>query len=273
MALRPAAAGLLIPHGAPPTTAGGWHLTFFDDFNGTSLNASNWRPRQNETHCSPCEPQLYLASRLKVAGGSLVITTDRDHVVGPGGALFNYSSGWVDSQLAFAQLYGKFEARMQLPPQNASGIWPAFWTLPLNGTCWPTGGEIDVFEYTANPLVNDVFGSYRWGTVCGDDNQLLPGAGYPGAGAPPIDWSADFHVFGVEWNSTAMTFLVDGHAYETKTAGDVILPVDPQYVVVNAAIAWYWMPDALAAYPARTLVDWVRVWEWREGGGGGPSGV
>ena len=70
-----------------------WQLTLSDDFDGAALNTSLWTPRDNETHCSPCEPQLYLTSRLAVANGSLVITTDRDHVVGPGGELFNYSSG------------------------------------------------------------------------------------------------------------------------------------------------------------------------------------
>ena len=151
---------------------------------------------------------------------------------------------------------------MRLPPQNASGIWPAFWSLPASTECWPVGGEIDVFEYTANPLVNQVFGSYRWGTVCGDDNQLLPGAGYPPLGAPPIDWSADFHVFGVEWSPTNITFSVDGNAYETKSAGDVNLPDAAQYLIVNAAIAFYWMPDAAAVYPAYTFVDWVKAWQW-----------
>lgn len=55
------------------------------------------------------------------------------------------------------------------------------------------GGEIDVFEYTANPLINDVFGSYRWGTACDNDNQLLPGAGFPANGSS-INWNAAYHV-------------------------------------------------------------------------------
>ena len=235
-----------------------WILTFEDDFNGTALNTSTWNSAQNWTHCSPCEPQLYETSRLQVANGSLEITTQRDHVLGPGGQLFNFSSGWIDTENKFAQKYGKFEARMRLPPQNAAGIWPAFWLMPLNGACWPVGGEVDIFEYTANFLVNNVFGSYRWGTSCGVDNQPLPGAAYPPTG--DIDWAADYHTFGVEWNATAITFFVDGNAYDTRTNATVNLPTTPMYIIINSAIAYYWMPDASASYPATMAVDWVRVW-------------
>ena len=140
-----------------PVRDGSWVLTFEDDFNGTALDLSKWSPRNNESHCSPCELQLYKSERLAVVDGSLVITTQRDHVVGPGPngpQVYNFSSGWVDTQHSFAQLYGRFEARMQLPARNATGVWPALWTLPNSSQCWPLGGEIDVFEYVANPVLD-----------------------------------------------------------------------------------------------------------------------
>jgi beta-glucanase (GH16 family) len=247
--------------------AGQWQLTFFDDFTGTSLNTTTWTIKNNETHCSPCEPQLYVDSALSVSNGSLIITTERltngSSIIGPGGARFNFTSGWLDTGSSFAQKYGKFEARMKLPSQKSTGIWPAFWSLPTNKSqCWPMGGEIDVFEYTANPFDNQVFGSYRWGTQCGNDNQILPGAGYPPLGAPVIDWSADYHVFSVVWNETSLTFLVDGNAYETKTSSQVILPTSSQYLILDAAVAWYFMPGNDAVYPALTYVDWVKAWQW-----------
>lgn len=261
--------GLLLPLAvahAGGAASGEWQLTFFDDFNGPSLNTSIWSVRNNETHCSPCEPQLYVDSAVTVENGSLVITTARLNgtgIVGPGGQRFNFTSGWLDSSASFSQLYGKFEARMLLPSQKSTGIWPAFWSLPSNKSqCWPTGGEIDVIEYTANGLDNQIFGSYRWGTACGDNKQVLPGAGYPPLGSPPIDWSADYHIFAIEWNATALTFLVDGNAYETKTSGQVILPTSPQFLIFDVAVAWYWPPGPNAVYPARTLVDWVKAWQW-----------
>jgi beta-glucanase (GH16 family) len=253
-----------LPHHGDASTPGSWALTFEDDFNGSALNSSVWNVRNNQTHCEPCEPQLYIPSAVTVEDGSLVLTTSRASAIGPGGELFNFTSGWVDSKNSFAQKFGLFETRARLPPQNATGIWPAFWTLPNNNSaCWPVGGEIDVFEYTANPLDNAIFGSYRWGTSCGNNQQVLPGAAYPPFGQPAIDWSADFHVFATQWNASALTFFVDGVPYETKTAAEVNLPADPQYLIFDAAVAWYFMPGPDAVYPARTLFDWVRVYEWQ----------
>lgn len=238
-----------------------WVLTFEDNFAGDSINASLWEVRNNETHCEPCEPQLYVSSAVSVSNGSLLLETSRaDNILGPGGAHFNFTSGWVDTKLSFAQQFGLFETSVRLPPQAATGVWPAFWTLPLSSQCWPTGGEIDVFEYTANPLANDIFGSYRWGTQCDVDEQVLPGASYPPFGAPPIDWSSGFHVIAALWNASDLSFFVDGVLYETKNASQVILPTAPQYMILDAAVAWFFPPGPEAAYPCTTAFDYVRVY-------------
>lgn len=91
--------------------------------------------------------------------------------------------------------------------------------------------------------------------------QILPGAGYPPLGQPAIDWSAEYHIFSVEWNATALAFYVDGNLYETKTSSEVVLPTAPQYIIFDTAVAWYWPPGAGAVYPATHNVDWVRVWQ------------
>jgi beta-glucanase (GH16 family) len=242
---------------------GDWIITFEEEFNASTLDLTKWNVKNNQTHCSPCELQLYVNGGVSVADGNLVITTKRDHILGPNGQVFNFSSGWIDTHTKFSQPYGLFEASGKLAPQSSTGYWPAFWTLPANQSiCWPTGGEIDVFEYTANPTVNDVFGSFRWGTACNNDKQILPGAAYPGLMQKPIDWSVDYHTFAATWNETAITFFVDGHAYETKTSTEVNIPNMAHYVILNAAVAWYYPPGPKAIYPATTYFDWVRVYRW-----------
>lgn len=259
--------GLLLA-AAAAAARGDWVLVLDEDFDGPALNASLWEARANETHCEPCEPQLYVPSALSLANSSLLITTAAANATGPGGARFNWTSGWVDTKGRFSFTFGRLQARARLPAPNATGAWPAFWTLPANDSvCWPTGGEIDVFEATMGiPLAgSDVFGSLRWGTACGDDRQVLPGAAYPGAGRPPVDWT-QWHVFGIEWNASTLAFSVDGETYEVKSAaaGDWV-PQLQQYIILNTAIAWYW-PPALgpAAYPAVTAFDWVRLWQWQD---------
>jgi len=140
-AVLAAGAAPRLPALRPRDPPGSWVLTMSDDFNAPTLNTSLWNVRNNESHCAPCEAELYVAGRVTVANGSLVITTQRDHVLGPGGALYNWTSGWVDTKGKFEQLQGLWEARVRLPGQNATGAWPAFWTLPNSTQCWPTGGE------------------------------------------------------------------------------------------------------------------------------------
>lgn len=105
-----------------------------------------------------------------------------------------------------------------------------------------------MFEYTAtNDLDNQIYGSYRWGTACGANQQVLPGAGYPPAGAPAIDWAADYHVFGMTWSPTNITFYVDGVAYETVTGSEAVLAGSEAAVAADA------LPWAPAAHEARAL--------------------
>lgn len=65
---------------------------------------------------------------------------------GPNNKEYTYTSGWVDTRNKWSQHLGKFEANCSLPKTQAKGVWPAFWLMPQNGSCWPTSGEIDIFE-------------------------------------------------------------------------------------------------------------------------------
>jgi len=43
-------------------------------------------------------------------------------------------------------------------------------------------------------------------------------------GSPSIDFSEDFHLFAVTWNSTQITYYVDDEEYYTRTADEVNIP-------------------------------------------------
>lgn len=231
---------------------------YFDDFDGSSINTDDWTIKNNSIHCSPCELSLYMEKNVAVTDGTLTITTMKEQIIGgPNNEQFNYTSGWIVGSKTF--MYGKFEVRAKLPPQSATGAWPAHWLMPASDQCWPTGGEIDIMEATSNPADYHIFGSYRWGTECTEDKQILPGAAYPPRGQTVPDWSVDYHIFSVEWTADALTFSVDGVAYETKTAEEVIMPTAPMYFILDTAVAWYMPPGPNAVYPATHVIDWVRV--------------
>jgi len=158
-----------------------------------------------------------------VQGGNLVITT----VFEPGtvfnGVTYNMTSGWLDTQHKVNQTKGRFEASIKMPNPNATGAWPAWWLLP-EGECWPVSGEVDIVEWYAlkgnyqhsrpeNPVVAQ--STYHFGYSCGNGaySYTNDSASYPSRDFSPnwpiIDYSADFHVFGVEINDTALAFYVD----------------------------------------------------------------
>lgn len=197
---------------------------------------------------------------VAVSDGYLTILTVKESVLGPNDAEFNYTSGWVTAKDKLSHKYGKFEVRAKLPSPEATGAWPAHWLMPQSDQCWPTGGEIDIMEATASPLQEfyHIVGSYRWGTECTENEQVLPGAPYP-APTEHIDFSADFHVFAVEWTPDEMVFSVDGNEYEALYPGDVVFPSAPMYMILNTAVAWYMPPGPNAVYPATHVIDWVQI--------------
>ena len=123
-----------------------WVLTWSDEFSGPVGPPSSryWTVRSNYTHGQK-ELQLYTRNEALLDGkGHLVLTTRAKRNFDKSGKLYNYSSGWVDTQDKFSQMYGKFEVRAKLPNPSVIGIWPAHWLMPERNAwnCWPVGGEI-----------------------------------------------------------------------------------------------------------------------------------
>ncbi len=221
-----------------------WELSWGDEFDGDTLNRSLWNVRTNESHCCPAELELYVPEAVSMRGGQLVLRTQNRTLRGPNGQPFAYSSGWIDTQAKWSQKYGRFEANCSLPPRAATGVWPAFWLMPDNQTadpqCWPTGGEIDIFEMNGDPLQDDVFGSYHWARPgqCGKDREPIPGAAWRPAGSA-VDWQTGWHVYAVEWRADRLDFFVDGQLYLTRMAGSrggLLLPTNPMYVIFDQAV-------------------------------------
>ena len=264
-----------------------WEQTWGDEFNG-ALNRSHWTPKSNWTHC--CGPkfakdggelQLYDADDAFTEDGRLVLRTRRRQLTGPDGIIYNYTSGWVDTKGHVAQRYGRFAANCSLPPRNATGIWPAFWLMPANHSqCWPTGGEVDIFEFNGNWAEDRIFASYHWAPPgqdqCGKDKAPLPGRGFAPARSGR-DWQRDWHVYAVEWSPGRLDYFVDDQSYLTVTARSdgvdpvlapdgVHLPSSPMFIIFDQAVdSWLFPPgsgpgDYAGDAGVRMMVEWVRIY-------------
>lgn len=168
---------------AATAAPGTWEIAWEDDFSGTELNTTNWTPSNYSQVISQYDGHsaLFIADRVTVADGALVITTVYDPRTLDGVA-YNFTSGWVDSQHKRNMTRGRFEASMRMPVANASGAWPAWWLLP-EGLCWPVGTEIDIVEYYVGEGHNQhsrpenpsqMSSSYHYGYSCGADHYSYP---------------------------------------------------------------------------------------------------
>ena len=242
-----------------------WKLSWSDEFNGNTLNTSKWNVKSNFTHCYPPDPceehQLYIKDGINLKNGRLQITTQKQTVIGPNGIQKKFTSGWIDSKTKFAQKQGRWEANCSLPSRNASGIWPAFWLLPST-LCWPTGSEIDIFEYGGNTIEDDIFGSYHWGTKCGKDKFPIPGKGYQPVHSA-IDWQRNFHVYAVEWTATKLDYYVDDVLYFSRATKDgYVMPTEEMYIILNQAVGGI-ISAPTGDYDGGVvlIVEYVRVYE------------
>jgi len=157
---------------------------------------------------------------------------------------FGFTSGLLTTERSFAQLYGYFEVRAQLP--QGKGLWPAFWLLPAGAT-WPP--EIDVFEQTGGERILQTVHMLRGSAPAetGFSTQV--------AGA-----TREFHTYGVLWTPSRISWFVDGR--ETATTPTPAGVNKPMYLLLNLAVggALPGDPDATTTWPARLQVDHVRAY-------------
>ena len=245
----------------PVGSSGGATLVFADEFNGTTLNTSTWQTCSwwSSTTCSiesNNEMELYTRNNVTVSNGVLDLQARKETAVAWNGKTYGYTSGMVSSggrsgQVApgFTYKYGYAEARVKIPA--GQGLWPAFWTLPSDYS-WPP--EIDAMEILGDtPNVTHM--TYHYTDASGA--QKGPGTSWTGA-----DFSADWHVFGVDWQPDAIVWYVDGIERARFTDASAIT-AKPQYLLLNLAVGGNWPgpPSASTAFPTDYLVDYVRVWD------------
>lgn len=240
---------------------GKWRLVWSDEFelpDGSAPDASKWGYDIGGNGWGNSEIQYYTSrtNNARIEAGKLVIEAKREDYEGK-----KHTSARLLTKDKWAWTYGRMEARIKVP--KGQGIWPAFWMLGSNiGTVnWPGCGEIDIMENIGKEpgIVH--------GTVHGPGYSGGAGIGGPVSLADGGHFADDFHVYGVEWETNSITWLLDGNPYFSITPTN--LPPgkrwvfdQPQFLILNLAVggAWPGYPDATTVFPQRMLVDYVRVY-------------
>jgi beta-glucanase (GH16 family) len=240
----------------------GWTLLWSDEFNaatGTGADTTKWNLVNKGDGFGNNELEFYTNRATNAyhdGNGFLAIKVIKEAYMGR-----QYTSARLETSGKFEHLYGRYEARLQLP--QGQGIWPAFWMLGNNigSAGWPTCGEIDIMENIGKePSI--VHGSlhgpgYSGGNPLGQAYTLPSGQKY----------ADGFHVFAVEWELNVIRFFMDDILYGTKTPADTPSGArwvydHPFYLLLNVAVGGNWpgAPDSTTTFPQTMLVDYVRVY-------------
>jgi len=230
------------PSGAsgPPGDPSSWQMIFDDEFNGSSLDTSNWStgwfgsgitaPVNSE------ELECYDPAQVVEGAGELDLNLIAQSET-CGGQTRPYASGLVSTAGKFTFTYGYVEVRAWLPGGSTISDWPGIWT---DGQSWPTDGELD--------LVEGLGGQACWHF---HDPQGAPGGCEPGS-----SYTGGWHTYGADWEPGSVTYYYDGTVVGTITTG---ITSAPMYLVLDlAADNEYGGP---VAAPATLRIDYVRVWQ------------
>lgn len=226
-----------------------YKLVWSDEFNGTTINTSNWTFDKGGGGWGNNEKEYYTTSNAMVTNGKLIISARKQTFMG-----YNYTSTRMKTQGKREFTYGKIEANIKMP--MGQGLWPAFWMLGanINTVGWPKCGEIDIMEHVnANNLI---YGTMHWETN-----------GYAYYGGNTTSTPELYHVYSVEWNAEGIKWFVDGVQYHIANTTNNINGTEefhkPFFIILNLAVGGNFPGQTIddSKFPAKMYVDYVRVFQ------------
>lgn len=226
-------------HGPTPEAPEGWRLVWHDEFDGDTVDDTRWRV-EDAALVKNNELQYYAPDEVYLEDGCLVLRS-RQRAMGNR----EFTSGLIESRGRFAQAFGRIEIRAKLP--RTQGMWPAHWMLPEDRS-WPP--EIDIMESVGSQpeLISMSLHTGAWPDL---DSQTMDHLG--------PDYSADFHVFALEWDPDELRWYIDGTlAFSTREN----VPQKPFFIILNTAIGGNMPgdPDETTEWPQHHRIDYVRVY-------------
>ena len=255
----------------------GFQLIWSDEFNYTGLpDTSKWSYETGFVRNN--EAQWYQEGNARCENGLLIIEGRRELKENPiyenssddwrkKRKTIEYTSSSLHTKGKHSWQYGRFimRGRIDIDP----GLWPAWWTLGINGR-WPSNGEIDIMEYYSNKLLANVaYGTavqYKaeWYTKTFRMDSLGGNS-----------WASEFHIWRMDWDDKGIALYMDDQLLN-KVALNELVNKDgtninpfsqPHYMLLNLAIGGNNGGDPGATvFPRRMEVDYVRVYQKIKGG-------
>jgi len=233
-----------------------------DEFNYTGLpDSSKWSFDIGTGHngWGNQELQYYTKERgnIEVKNGVLKITAKKEAK-----EQASYTSAKIHARGKGDFLYGRIEARAQVPQQR--GTWPAIWMMPTTSKYggWPKSGEIDIMEHVGYD-VNTIHSTVHTGAFNHIKNTHKSGTKFI------KDAIHNFQVYAVEWTPEFIKGYINEElifTFENLQQSSEEWPFDhPFYPIINLAIGGSWggkMGIDDAHMPAEFLVDYIRYYPY-----------
>jgi beta-glucanase (GH16 family) len=239
------------------SAADSWRLVWSDEMDGPAIDMTKWSYEVQGPYWVNSEMQRYTYARpenARIENGALVIEARRDFLDA------EYTSARLKTQGKASWLYGRIEARIQVP--WGRGTWPAFWLMPDDASRgWPACGEMDIMEHVGYEpnIVHTTLHSrnYNWRSTVQKSNYTYVNGAIDG-----------YHVYAMEWYPDRIDVFVDGERYfsaENEGGGDDAWPFNKRFhIILNVAVGGDWGGSQGVdpeVWPQQMRVDWVRVYQ------------
>jgi beta-glucanase (GH16 family) len=251
--------------------AEGYKLVWADEFNRNGRpDTSNWRYEKGFVRNE--ELQWYQEENASVKNGLLIIEgrkESRPNLGYEAGSRdwrkkspdINYTSSSLNTSGRHSWQYGRFVMRGRI--DISAGLWPAWWTLGVNGR-WPANGEIDIMEYYKKKLLANI-------AFIGPRRQAeWYGKTFPIDSLGGTKWASEFHTWRMDWDENAISLFVDDVLLNkvelsklVNKDGSGINPFkQPHYMLLDLAMGGMNGGDVSnTKFPNRFEVDYVRVYQ------------
>jgi len=249
----------------------GYKLVWADEFNQKGLpDPKNWTfekgfVRNNELQWYQPE-NAYCENGLLIIKAKLEQKSNLDFILDSKDWRKNrrnidYTSACLITKGLQSWQYGRFEMRGKI--DISAGLWPAFWTLGVEGA-WPANGEIDIMEYYQQKLLANIAssgknGKPKWFSQTKSITELGGKA-----------WAKKFHIWRMDWDTNSISLYVDDLLLNRTLLAD--LDNDHQkgthpfkqkhYILLDLAIGGMngGEPEN-TKFPNQFEVDYVRVYQ------------
>ncbi|MEP7231909.1 MAG: glycoside hydrolase family 16 protein [Ginsengibacter sp.] len=173
----------------------------------------------------------------------------------------SYTSSSINTSHTHSWQYGRFVMRGRI--DISSGLWPAWWTLGVNGR-WPANGEIDIMEYYRKKLLANIACKDKDGKAEWYSNK------FPVDSLGGRQWASQFHVWRMDWDENEIALYLDDQLLNkvvlnklVNKDGSGVNPFkQPHYMLLNLAMGGMNGGDLTnTKFPNRFEVDYVRVYQ------------